>query len=189
MNKTTVLLISLLLFSCNNSKEQNEFLIKENELLKKELEVEKKKKELLEQNAHKESSKPVNTEDDRDARYKLLNSDIEKMKSLLPDSNVGVYGDFSIDLGSASAGRVMGNLRDVYLSIEHLPKRPGCADICPEMIVIHFNCYDGKKCVTDPAFKEFYSNSGVISFSNIENGKMIYDLLQNIKKNLPPKHQ
>lgn len=184
MNKILVItIISVLLFSCN-SKEQNELLVQENELLKKELEIEKREKELLLENSTNNNSKTVEPTKDRNTKYDILNSDIKELNKLLNDSNIDVYGNFSIDMGSASAGRVMGNLKDVYLSIEHLPERPGCADICPEMVIIHFRCYDGKKCLTDPAFKEFYSDESGISFENIKNGKRVYNLLQKIKDNL-----
>ncbi len=96
------------------------------------------------------------------------------------------YGNFSFDMGSASAGRVSGNLKDVIISIEHKPERPGCADICPPMEIIHFRCVNGRKCVTDPADPESfgYFNEGVISFDNLKMGRNTYKLLSTIKKNI-----
>lgn len=186
MSKTLIFtIISILFISCNsNSKKQNELLVLENELLQKELEIEKREKELLLENSIKkspESSKPTKH---RNTKYDWLNSDIEEFNKLLNDSNIDVYGNFSFDMGSASVGRIMGNLKSVYLSIEHLPERPGCADICPEMIIIHFRCYEAEKCLTDPAFKEFDNDYKTISFSNIETGKKVYNLLQRIKESL-----
>lgn len=116
---------------------------------------------------------------------------IVELKNLLNKNNWGIvkidkYGNFSFDMGSASAGRVSGNLKDVTISIEHSPERPGCADVCPPMEIIHFKCINGKKCVTDTADSKLYGylNQGVITFQNLKNGKKTYKLLSIIQENL-----
>lgn len=172
MKNFTLISIVLLFFACN-SNDRHEELLKENELLKQELELERK-------------GKPTNASLTTVAAFKneKTNSTISELRKLAPDSNIDVYGNFSIDMGSASSGRVMGNLKEIELDNELLPERPGCADICPETFVIHFFCIENKKCLTDPAFREFTSEKGFISFENIEYGKRFYELLMNIKSNL-----
>ncbi|NLN25766.1 MAG: hypothetical protein GX163_09025 [Bacteroidetes bacterium] len=171
MNKF-VFIIALLFFACNSNDRQKE-LLKENELLKQELEIETQQKPTSATLATAAAVKNEKT-----------NATISEIERLLPDSTVDIYGNFSIDMGSASSGRVTGNLLDVALDVEHLPERPGCADICPEMIVIHFKCQNNTNCITDPAFRDFFSDEGSISFVNIEKGKRIYDLLIAIQKTL-----
>lgn len=85
-------------------------------------------------------------------------------------------------MGAASAGRVSGNLKNVILSIEYKPERPGCADICPPMEIIHFNCLNGKNCIEDPAFKnDGKYESGMITFEDLEIGRKTYKLLREIQ--------
>lgn len=165
-------LLALLFFACNSNDSQKD-LLKENELLKQELEVE---------NQSRPTSATLATA--AAVKNEKAHTTINELKNLLPDSNIDIYGNFSIDLGSASSGRVMGNLNEVALDVEHLPERPGCADICPEMIVIHFICHNNTDCITDPALREFAVDEGSISFVNIEKGKRIYDLLMAIQNTL-----
>lgn len=97
-------------------------------------------------------------------------------KQYLDDS-----GEFLFDMGSASAGRVAGNLKDVTIHMEHKPERPGCADICPEMIIITFKCKGNKDCTYNPEFPEFIADIGVITFIDIKAGKKSYQLLKDIQ--------
>ena len=193
-----ILLLSPLFFACNTeNQKENELLQKENELLKRELEIEKKEKETSTKTLEPKTnltygSKPESKKIPKKiTSYDIINSTIRELKSLLnSDENTTVqidnYGNFSFDMGSASAGRVSGNLKDVILSIEYVPERPGCADICPEMELIHFRCINGNKCVTDPADPKMYGyfERGLISFDNLEIGKKTYKLLARIQNNL-----
>lgn len=162
------------LLSCNSSREK-ELMIKENELLKRELEIQKR--ESLLTNSQKVQKNLNDTNDKVKSLKTLLNKDWEIVK-------VNNRGDFSFDMGSASAGRVSGNLNEVIISIEHKPERPGCADICPPMKIIYFECKNGGKCVTDPADPEIYGyfKKGSISFGNLLNGEKTYELLFEIQK-------
>lgn len=178
MNKILLSVISLtFLFSCNSSRE-NELIKKENELLKRELEIQKKENSLIKSELHKKQQNP--TDELIESLTKLLNKDGWDI------IKVDKSGNFSFDMGSASSGRISGNLKDVIISIEHKPERPGCADICPPMEIIHFQCINGDKCVTDPAFSKtlgYYSN-GSISFGNLLNGKKTYQLLSDLQKTI-----
>ena len=104
----------------------------------------------------------------------------------ISDADIDNLGNFKFDSGAASTGRVSGKLSKVFITLEILPERPGCADICPEMALIHFKCENDTKCVTDPANPQFYGyfNEGVISFENLETGKKVYSLLNEIKDKL-----
>ena len=176
-----ILSFVFIFFSCNTSdKKENELLKKENELLIRELEIEKKENQTKETPVQKEIVTSTKTLSKKD----ILNSDIKKVFSLL-DTKIGSNGDFSFDMGSASSGRVSGNLKEVDIVIEYLPERPGCADICPEMAVIYFKCKYNKKCVSDPGFISGGSySSGSISFQNLKLGSEIFDLLNKIQTNL-----
>lgn len=109
--------------------------------------------------------------------FKLLNDDIIKTSI---DSN----GFFSFDMGTASAGRATGNLKDVNVSIQYLPEQPGCADICPEMALIIFECKFGIECVSDSYFTDIKSKEGSISLVNLDTASLLYDLLKRIQSNL-----
>ena len=102
------------------------------------------------------------------------------------DADIDSLANFSFDMGSASAGRISGNLRKVFISMEILPERTGCADICPEMVVIHFKCENNQRCISDPADPKLYGyyNEGVITFENLETGERVYQLLNLIKEKL-----
>lgn len=121
-------------------------------------------------------------------REEMINSDIKEFFTLLNDgitvTSINSEGDFSIDMGAASAGRVSGNLKDVNLSIEYLPEMPGCADICPEMAVISFKCKSKTECLSDPTLMEFRTERSGITIANKDRGAYIYDLLIRIQKNL-----
>src|SRR5690606_6130056 len=111
-------------FSCNTSdKKENELLKKENELLIRELEIEKKENQIKETPVQKEIITSTKTLSKKD----ILNSDIKKVFSLLNNEITNIKmvsnGDFSFDMGSASSGRVSGNLKEVDIVIEYLPER------------------------------------------------------------------
>lgn len=116
----------------------------------------------------------------------LINELESKLNGEYTDADIDKLGNFKFDMGSASAGRVSGKLSEVFISMEILPSRPGCADICPEMAIIHFKCPNNVKCVTDPADPKAYGyfNEGVITFENLEIAKDVYNLLNNIKKSM-----
>lgn len=188
MRSVSILIIAILLLGCNSGNQQSiELLKKENELLKLKLQYQnqeskdsiKTKKPDVNKNS-KSNPKPKN-------RYKTINEDITELKQLLNGGDwdvvlIDIYGNFSFDMGAASAGRVSGNLRDVILSIEYQPERPGCADICPPMEIIHFNCLNGKNCIEDPAMKDLGKyESGMITFVNLEMGRKTYKLLREIQ--------
>jgi len=132
--------------------------------------------------------------DNVDKQYSELNELISELESHFDndynDADIDNLGNFKFDMGSASSGRVSGKLTEVFISMEILPERPGCADICPEMAVIHFKCDAEKKCVTDPADPQLYGyhNEGVINFENLENGQKVYSLLNKIKNKLVSLH-
>ena len=109
-----------------------------------------------------------------------------KFDGVYSDADIDNLGNFKFDMGSASGGRVSGKLSEVFITMEILPERPGCADICPEMAVIHFKCINDKDCVTDPADPQMYGyfKEGVITFHNIDNGREVYTLLNDLKESL-----
>lgn len=193
-----ILILSTLLLNCNSSSQkENELMKKENELLKRELEIQKKENELS------ETKKPLPNKKNQvkkkaitktiiktKSKIEIAQEKIIELKSLLNKGDWEImtldnYGNFSFDMGSASAGRVSGNLKDIIISIEHKPERPGCADICPPTEIIHFKCLNGNKCVKDPAFPKMGSHSqGVISFENLKLGKTTYKLLSEIQNKI-----
>ena len=185
MKKIAITIFSLLLLSCNSSsKKEKELLEKENDLLKRELEIQKRENELTVNKrviSKVKKSKPKND---------IVEQSISELKKLLNTNGWKVVkinnkGDFSLDMGSASAGRVSGNLKDVSLKIEHKPKRPGCADVCPPMEILYFKCVNTNKCLKDPALPKMgsYSQSS-ISFTNLETGKAAFKLLNTIKNKI-----
>tara|TARA_A100000171_G_C2139729_1_gene153942 strand:- start:2672 stop:3244 length:573 start_codon:yes stop_codon:yes gene_type:complete len=186
-NSILLLLIVAIIFSCkNDSTKENELLQKENELLKKEIELERRENSMDKKKSNKSE---IESEDikSKPSKRDLLSSNISEFNMLHSKSeNIKVQynGDFVIDMGSASSGRVAGNLKNLNLSFEHLPERPGCADVCPEMIVIKFDCKLRKKCISEPTMSDFYSDSGTISIANISVGKKTFELLNRINKNL-----
>ncbi|RLJ69066.1 hypothetical protein CLV86_0459 [Lacinutrix venerupis] len=131
--------------------------------------------------ACKEDSKNKNSE------LKELITEVESyFEGEVSDADIDNLGNFKFDTGAASTGRVSGKLSKVFISLEIIPEHPGCADICPEMALIHFKCENETKCVTDPADPQTYGyfNEGVISFENLETGKKVYSLLNEIKNKL-----
>jgi hypothetical protein len=185
MKKTAIAIFSLLLLSCNSSvQKEKELLKKENDLLKRELEIQKRESQLTDNERVTSKGKKSKTQ------METVEQSIFRLKTLLNVNGWEVVkinnkGDFSLDMGSASAGRVSGNLKDLSLKIEHKPKRPGCADICPPMEILYFNCVNTNKCLKDPALPKMgnYSQSS-ISFTNLEIGKATFKLLETIKNNL-----
>lgn len=183
-----ILILSSLIVNCNSSNQkEKELMKKENELLKRELEIQKKENQL----SKTKKALPKKKIEQKKSKEIIAQETIIELKNLLNNNNWEIvkldnYGNFSFDMGSASVGRISGNLKDVIINIEHKPERPGCADVCPPMEIIHFKCINGKKCVTDPADPKLYGyfNQGVISFENLENGKKTYKLLSIIQKNI-----
>ncbi|MEM6342795.1 MAG: hypothetical protein AAF927_02910 [Bacteroidota bacterium] len=96
------------------------------------------------------------------------------------------HGNFSFDMGSASKGRILGNLKDVLISIEHLPHKSGNTNVGPAVEIIHFKCLNAENCLKDPAFtKELGSfNHKTIRFENLEIGLKVYEYLIKIQENL-----
>lgn len=121
-------------------------------------------------------------------REEMINSDIKEIFTLLNDgitvTSIDSEGNFSIDMGAASVGRVSGNLKDVNLSIEYLPEMPGCADICPERAVISFKCKSKTECLADPTLMEFRTERSGITIANKDRGGYVFDLLIRIQMNL-----
>lgn len=193
-----IIILSTFLINCNSSNQkEKELLEKENELLKRELEIQKKENELYEtkeviteQKIQDKKNTTTDAKPKAKTKKEVVEETIVEIKKLLNKKNWEIvkldnYGNFSFDMGSASAGRVSGNLKDVLLRIEHKPERPGCADICPPMEIIHFNCLNNSECLKDPAFPKMGSYSqGVITFENLEVGKRTYKLLYKIQNNL-----
>ncbi len=96
------------------------------------------------------------------------------------NSEIDDYGNISIDMGSASAGRVLLRITDVNITMTEKKERPGCADICPPMILINFECRKSK-CISDPYLKDIYSQTGVISFTDLQKGKKAFEYLKSVK--------
>ncbi len=188
MKKTFIFLILIIttILGCkSDSDKERELLEKENQLLKKELELEKRENALEFEDKKSISNESIQKNNENLSKAKnTIKSDIIEFKKLFSGDittvQLNTKGDFSFDMGSASAGRVSGNLRSVEIIMEHIPERPGCADICPEMILIRFECKNDKNCVTDPAFSNTYYDSGAISITNIELGRESYRLLRKI---------
>lgn len=188
------LLVTYFIVACNsNTRKEAELLQKENELLKKELEIEKMRNE-IELEAKKEPSKDIQknenvpVQNNKPSKEERISTDINTLFNLLKNeigsSTFDSRGNFSIDTGSASSGRVQGNLKDVNLSIQYLPERPGCADICPEMAVINFKCKYDTNCIKDPLISNYSGNESSISFMGLDTGKKVFELLSSIQKNL-----
>ncbi|WP_158963436.1 hypothetical protein [Myroides fluvii] len=116
-------------------------------------------------------------------KEEILNAEIKEVYSLL-NQPIKSNGDFYFDSGSASAGRIAGNLKDVDITIEYLPEQPGCADICPEMAIISFKCKFNNNCLIDPAFPELERNSGITTIVDLEIASKVFDLLNRIKSKL-----
>ncbi|NCO62694.1 MAG: hypothetical protein GW849_02310 [Flavobacteriia bacterium] len=192
MKHPLLFLILIVFFSACNTRNQKEteLLQKENDLLKKELEFEKMKNEM---ETKKEPSNELQIKENvpiqstNPSKDEIISTDIKALFKLLNNgfgsSTFDSQGNFSIDTGAASTGRVQGNLKQVNLSIEYLPIRPGCADICPEMAIIRFKCKFGN-CLNDPNMQNFKSDESAISFDGLETGKKVYELMKRIQKNL-----
>lgn len=90
------------------------------------------------------------------------------------ESFMNPSGRMVLDMGAASAGRVEFNIRDVSISMEEVPERPGCADVCPPMTLIYFKCNGKVKCVSDPIVQEAGTwYEGRITYG-IEHGREAY---------------
>ena len=98
----------------------------------------------------------------------------------LASASMDEYGNVLIDNGSMSGGRLSCRITDVELSIEERPEEPGCADVCPPRVIIHFDCKKGGKCITDPGL-DIKSHSGVLVYS-VEHGKKAFDFLKDFQR-------
>jgi len=91
------------------------------------------------------------------------------------DSNLDSYGNVKIDMGTANSGRVKFRITDVIVRMEERKEEPGCADICPPRIIIHFDCRSNN-CMSDPTMScKFLYNSGSIVFYDLKLGKVMYE--------------
>lgn len=134
------------------------------------------------------SSKKINPLPEGMTKEEKVNSDIKSIFKLLNDNivktSIDSNGYFSFDMGAASVGRATGNLKDVNISIKYVPEQPGCADICPEMALILFECKFEKECVSDPSSTEIKNKTRTISLVNLDTASLLYDLLKRIQSNL-----
>lgn len=167
-NKFTLLILFAMIISCQTNNK------KENELVQKETSI---SKEDVSNNIEIPLTKDQKLTEDIQTLFTILNNELQT-------SSFNSKGNFSIDMGAASAGRVKGNLKDVNLHLEFLPERPGCADVCPEMAVIYFKCKFGN-CIEDPNVPQLGKhNEGAISFQGLNTGKKVFQLLSRVQKNL-----
>lgn len=97
------------------------------------------------------------------------------------NSQIDEYGNVIIDMGSASAGRVMLRITDVNIKMEEKKEGPGCADVCPPRILIHFECLKAA-CIRDPASDFEPNQSSVIVFDDLKKGKKAYEYLIALKE-------
>ncbi|MFA5297648.1 MAG: hypothetical protein WC389_05505 [Lutibacter sp.] len=95
-------------------------------------------------------------------------------------SQIDDYGNVLIDMGSASAGRLMLRISDVNIRMEERKEEPGCADVCPPRILIHFECRKSE-CITNPVSASELYQSGVIEFIDLNKGKKAYGYLIALK--------
>ena len=86
------------------------------------------------------------------------------------------YGNVLLDMGSASAGRYSFRITDVKISKEEKAEEPGCADVCPPRILIHFTCKKSE-CIIDPSFKSELYLGGTISFEDLKKGNKAFEFL------------
>lgn len=97
------------------------------------------------------------------------------------NSQIDEYGNILIDMESASAGRLMFRITDVNFKMEEKPETPGCADICPPRIIIHFECRKSD-CILDPSFNSEKYQSGSITILDLKKGKKAFEFLNAFKK-------
>jgi hypothetical protein len=168
-NIFTPLIFIALFISCQSNDK------KENDVVKEETALSNNNKSLINDTP---LSKDQTLTEDIKSLFTILNNE-------LMTSQFDSQGNFSIDMGAASTGRVKGNLKKVDLRIEFLPERPGCADVCPEMAVIYFKCKYGVKCIEDPNVPQFDKhNEGAISFQGLDTGLKVFQLLGRVQKSL-----
>jgi hypothetical protein len=92
------------------------------------------------------------------------------------------YGNIGINMGSASDGRIYFRITDVKISMEEKPQEPGCADICPPRVIIHFECIKSG-CVRDfTNFDMAPTQSGTIVIFDVPKGKKAYEFLMAFQK-------
>lgn len=96
------------------------------------------------------------------------------------ESSIDEYGNVVLDMGSASTGRVKFRLSDVSIRMEERKEQPGCSDMCPPMIIIHFECLKSN-CVTDPAIATEPSKTGTISMTHLKRGKIAFEFLKSLQ--------
>lgn len=91
------------------------------------------------------------------------------------------YGNVILNMGSASSGRCGFRISDVKITMEEKPEEPGCADICPPRVLIHFECKKSE-CVYDPVSPTGFYQTGVIEFLDVKKGKKAYEYLLAFQK-------
>ncbi len=93
------------------------------------------------------------------------------------------YGNVVINMGSASSGRYKFRITDVNITMEKRKEEPGCADVCPERILIQFNC---KKtaCINDPVYPEadYKGEEGTIALYDLQKGEKTYEYLVELQR-------
>lgn len=90
--------------------------------------------------------------------------------------SVDDYGNILIDMGSASMGRYAFRVTDVTFLMEEKGEEPGCADICPPRIIIHFACRKSE-CIADPFHPDLKFQNGSITFMDLKLGKKAFEFL------------
>jgi hypothetical protein len=179
----------LLALSCNSNNSNEALLLKENELLKKEVELQKMKNELLKK--EKQIKRKTNFNNKKKINKKLkktennnLHSLIYELSQLLGETlqKIDTEGNISYDSGTASSGRFSGNLRDVNINLKY--HTDSDCDGCPSQGIlanIVFTCKNNLNCLEDMGFKQ---SSSLMSFSNKNKAKKVYEILIQIQNNL-----
>ena len=97
------------------------------------------------------------------------------------NSTLDDYGNIVIDLGSASAGRYSFRITDVDITMEERPEEPGCADVCPERILLTLSC-SKSECIEDPGIDSgLKTESAVIVFYDLGKGKKAFKIFNSLK--------
>jgi|GEM_PF-1451161 len=97
------------------------------------------------------------------------------------ESHMDKTGNVLINMGSASAGRHQFDISDVNILMEKREEEPGCADVCPPRILIHFECKNSA-CMSDPTLDSYFYRSGVIEFYDLRKGKEAYEYLLGLRE-------
>jgi hypothetical protein len=131
----------------------------------------------------KEKAKKDNTgkEEHYAPSFKNYEDAATYLKGLLEGAKIDEYGNIEVDFGSASAGRLKLNLKDVTMKMEERPEEPGCQEMCPPRIMITFKCERGP-CIEDPTMEDLSRRQvKTLDIHDIENGKKCYDVLKQLK--------